>query len=89
MSNKILVKAKPTLSNNVLIRKEIAVQQLVGGGTKPTFGDMYGAFREEVLSPALQSVEVDNLEGLLEWLVKSGQWRLLLNKPQKQCKVET
>ena len=37
--SKILVKAEPTLSNKILIRKEIAVQQLVGQGLKkPTFG---------------------------------------------------
>ena len=37
--SKILVKAEPPLSNKILIRKEIAVQQLVGQGLqKPTFG---------------------------------------------------
>jgi hypothetical protein len=36
--SRILVKAEPPLSNKILIRKEIAVQQIVGGGKKPTFG---------------------------------------------------
>ena len=36
--SKILVKAEPPLSNKILIRKEgVTVQQLVGGGRKPSF----------------------------------------------------
>ena len=38
--SKILVKAEPPLSNKILIRKEgVTVQQLVGGGKKPSFRD--------------------------------------------------
>jgi len=72
MSNKILVKAKPTLSNNILIRKEIAVQQLVGGGTKPTFGDMYGAFRGRGTKPGTKVGIGGRLRGLAGMGIKAG-----------------
>ena len=62
--SKILVKAEPPLSNKILIRKEIAVQQIVGGGTKPTFGDMYGAFRGRGTKPGTKVGIGGRLRGL-------------------------
>jgi len=62
--SRILVKAEPPLSNKILIRKEIAVQQIVGGGTKPTFGDMYGAFRGRGTKPGTKVGIGGRLRGL-------------------------
>ena len=62
--SKILVKAEPPLSNKILIRKEIAVQQIVGGGKKPTFGDMRGAFMGRGTKPGTKVGIGGRLRGL-------------------------